>query len=254
MRAIWLWPVFTLLSVVVPREASPAPGPTSPARCEVGATPAPMPLLDADLSGPASGSAPDVDEALRGLPGRETRWIDAPGLVVLTSVMDYRSGTQTEYAATSDRLSAEEVDHLVTDLTAALTILTDSAFTRFAKVTVEVENAGNMVNVMRPGQIVVGRYRGVRDQLKTIGVGGRFRSGRTIKAGTVFLDDDYDRTNDKRNLLRTHELGHALGYDHVDGHPSIMNPRIGAHITDYDRLAARVAFRQESTPAACPAV
>ena len=113
--------------------------------------------------------------------------------------------------------------------------------------------AGTMVSVMRSGQIVVGRYRGVRDQLKTIGVGGRSRRGRSITGGTVFLDDDYDRTSSKRALLRTHELGHALGYDHIVSRPSIMNPRIGAAITAFDRRAALVAFRDETpAPPTCP--
>jgi hypothetical protein len=256
MRIVWIWPVATLLSVMLPQDSFASSVRLTPAgTCEIGSTSAAMPLLDAEpVNSPAGEVTAEVEEALRELPGRETRWIDAPGLVILTSVMDYRTGTRTEYEATSERVAAEEVDRLVKDLTTALTVLTDNTFTRFATIRVEVANAGETVNVMRPGQIVVGRYRGVRDQLKTIGVGGRFRSGRAIKAGTVFLDEDYDRTSEKRALLRTHELGHALGYDHVDARPSIMNPRIGADITDYDRLAARVAFRPSTVPASCPSV
>jgi hypothetical protein len=256
MRAVWIWPVVTLLSVVLPRDASPASGSaTSRETCEIGTTSGPMPLLDADSAEVPSSESTDLStEALLELPGRETRWIDAPGLVILESVMDYRSGTRTEYAATAERVSAEEIVRLVADMTAALAVLTDNTFTHFLDVTIEVSAPGDMVSVRRGGQIVVGRYRGVRDQLKTIGVGGRFRSGGTIKAGTVFLDEEYDRTSDKRALLRTHELGHALGYDHVDDRPSIMNPRIGADLTDYDRRAARVAFRQPIAPAACPAL
>jgi phage baseplate assembly protein gpV len=190
-------------------------------------------------------SSQSLDEALRGVAGRATRWIEAPTLLVLTSVMDYQGGARTEYQATADRLSAEETNALIADLTAALAVLTGDTFTKFADVRLESPAAGATASVMRPGHIVVGRYRGVRDQLKTIGVGGRFRSGGAIKAGTVFLDADYDRTSSRRALLRTHELGHALGYDHVDSRPSIMNPRIGAEITEYDRRAAHVAFREE---------
>ncbi len=242
------------VSVIMPFHAFAAPGrPPVASMCEAGTASAPMPLLDADSTSPSSGRiATEIDEELRGVPGRETRWIDAPGLVILTTVMDYRSGTRTEYEATSEQVSSEEVERLVTDLTAALALLTDNTFTRFATVSVEAADPGDLVNVKRPGQIVGGRYRGVRDQLKTIGVGGRFRSGPSIKAGTVFLDEDYDRTSDKRRLLRTHELGHALGYDHVNSRPSIMNSRVGADVTDYDRLAARVAFREFNTPPACP--
>jgi hypothetical protein len=196
-----------------------------------------------------------LDEALRAVAGRATRWVEAPGLIVLTSVMDYQGGARTEYQGTSDRLSDEEANALVADLTVALAVLTGNAFTRFADVRMEIVPAGAMVTVMRPGQIVVGRYRGVRDRLKTIGVGGRLRSRGAIKAGTVVLDADYDSTSSRRALLRTHELGHALGYDHVESRPSIMNPRIGAEITEYDRRAALVAFHDGPALApSCPSL
>ncbi len=191
-----------------------------------------------------------LDDSLQRVPGRTTRWSEAPGLIVLTSVMEYQGGERTEYYATSDRLSDQEAGALVDDLTGALSALTGEVFTGFAEIHKEFAPAGAAVTVKRPGQIVVGRYRGVRDQLNTIGVGGRFRSGQAITAGTVFLDEEYDRTNSRRGLLRTHELGHALGYDHVESRPSIMNSRIGAGLTEFDRLAAFVAFR--STPAPLP--
>jgi hypothetical protein len=96
---------------------------------------------------------------------------------------------------------------------------------------------------MRPGQIVVARYSGVRDQLATIGFGGRSTRGTTIHAGSIILDRDFDQTNETRRLLRMHELGHALGYDHVLSRPSIMNPKIGPQPTAFDRAAVRVAFQ-----------
>ena len=40
-------------------------------------------------------------------------------------------------------------------------------------------------------------------------------------------------------MIRTHELGHALGYNHVESRPSIMNPRAGGGFTDFDREALR---------------
>ena len=95
----------------------------------------------------------------------------------------------------------------------------------------------------RPGQIVVGRYSGVRSLLKTIGFGGRSaRTDGTIASGAIVLDSDYDRTSDLRRLLRTHELGHALGYNHVQSRASIMNPSIGPEPTDFDRMAVQIAF------------
>jgi len=39
-----------------------------------------------------------------------------------------------------------------------------------------------------------------------------------------------------------HELGHALGYQHVESRTSIMNPSVGPEPTEFDRLGAIIAF------------
>jgi hypothetical protein len=44
--------------------------------------------------------------------------------------------------------------------------------------------------------------------------------------------------------LRVHELGHALGYNHVLSHASAMNAAATLDPTDFDRDAARVAFER----------
>jgi len=183
------------------------------------------------------------DEMLRGEHETPLRWDRVPELLVLTSVMQYEQGRGTQYRATSQQLSDEEATQLVSDLTDALLVLTDHTFTAFASVRRESVSAGELVNVMRPGQIVVARYVGVRDQLATIGFGGRSTRGSTIRAGSIILDNDFDRADDTRGLLRMHELGHALGYNHVLSRPSIMNPKIGPGPTNVDLAIARVAFQ-----------
>jgi hypothetical protein len=189
-----------------------------------------------------------VDEMLRG--GHDAlRWDRVPELVVLMPVMQYEKSQGTQYRATSDRLTDAEAAQLVADLTAALAVLTDNAFPGFAAVRHETVAPGEVVNVMRQGQIVVARYNGVRDQLATIGFGGRSTRGSTIRAGSIILDSDFDRTSATRHLLRMHELGHALGYNHVESRASIMNPKIGSEMTSVDRAAARIAF-QSFRPAA----
>lgn len=195
-----------------------------------------------------------LNEMLRGRSG-VLRWFQVPELVILTSVMEYESGTRSQYHATSERLRDEDAEGLIADLTAALGLLTDNTFTEFAAVHLESVPPGTRTSVVRPGQIVVGRYRGVRDQLDTIGLGGRFGpGGGTISGGSIVLDSDFDRSSTMRHLLRTHELGHALGYNHVASLPSIMNPRIGPEPTDFDRRAAHLAFRGDPsvTTTRCP--
>ena len=176
------------------------------------------------------------------------RWDRVPELVVLTSVMQYEKGRSTEYRATAQQLTDVEVDILVADLTDALSVLTDDVFRGFAAVHRETAAAGATVSIMRPGQIVVARYEGVRDQLATIGFGGRSTRNNIIRAGSIILDSDFDRTRSERRLLRTHELGHALGYNHVESRVSIMNPKVGPEPTDGDRAIARVAFRSATPP------
>jgi hypothetical protein len=184
-----------------------------------------------------------LDEMLLGSRATPLRWDRAPELVVLMPVMQYEKGRGAEYRATSERLSDQEATQLVADLTSALGVLTDNTFQGFSSVRRESAAAGDVVNVMRPGQIVVARYNGVRDQLATIGFGGRSTRDSTIRAGSIILDNDFDRANETRRLLRMHELGHALGYNHVLSRPSIMNPQIGSELTTFDRTAARIAFQ-----------
>ena len=192
-----------------------------------------------------------LDEMLRGDHAAPLRWERVPELVILTSVMMYETHGGTTYRATGEQLTDEEADALAGDLVDALAVLTDGFFARFAAVRYENPSAGEMINVMRPGQLVVGRYKGVRDKLATIGFGGRSTRGATIRGGSIILDSDYDRTNAKRALLRMHELGHTLGYNHVLSRASIMNPRIGSELTDFDRMAVRVASQRR--PAQSPA-
>ena len=173
------------------------------------------------------------------------RWRQAPKLTILVSVMNYRSGGDVEYAATNELLSDVDVAELVRDLTDGLAVLTANTFEQFSSVSHEVIAPGATVRVSRPDQIVTGRFNGLRRSVKTLGFGGRrARKDGTITAGAILLDSEFDRTSARRRLLRTHELGHALGYNHVHSRTSIMNPGIGAEPNDFDRAAALIAFRE----------
>lgn len=194
---------------------------------------------------PASSSveARALDEMLRGARGQVQRWKRAPQLVVLGAVMEYRAGERAEYLATGETMTDAEMAQMVDDLTGALGVLTGNAFNRFSGVTFERPAAGDATRVTRADRIVVGRYQGVRRQLNTIGLGGRAsRPDGTITAAAILLDADFDRTSRARRLLRMHELGHALGYNHVQSLTSIMNPRIGPEPTEFDLRAASIAF------------
>ena len=149
------------------------------------------------------------------------------------------------FPATADQLTDDEVTSMTAHLTEGLGLLTAGTFTSFASVSVERPQSGEQVSVRRPGTIVVGRYTGITTLANTIGYGNwAEQPDGTIVGGTMWLDRDFDRDDSRRRLLRIHELGHALGYNHVTVRTSIMNPAIGPEPTDFDRAGASIAFQR----------
>ncbi len=184
-----------------------------------------------------------LHELLEGSKGRRETWKTSPVLVIVTSVMDYENGDlMAGYSATAEHLTDSERIALESDLTRALGELTDGQLTAFSEIRVESAPAGQVVKVLRPGQIVTGRFRGVQAKTGSVGFGSRMTRGSQITAAAVMIDRDADRDKAKQAVIRTHELGHAIGYNHVESRPSIMNPRAARGITDFDRAAVKVAY------------
>ena len=222
--------VALFLSVAASPFASERSGPESP-------------TLEAAAASGVPGGTPGPAKSVANSEGVRVRWMQAPELVVLMSVMRYHAGPGVEYSATDTVLTEAEADEMVTNLTEALAVLSDKNFSAFAAVHLETVQPGATARIVRSGRIVVGRFEGLRELRQTIGLGGRVPGkDSAISSAAVLLDSDYDRTSTQRRLLRIHELGHALGYDHVDSRPSIMNTRIGTPPTDDDREMARLAF------------
>jgi hypothetical protein len=194
---------------------------------------------------PASFDLDAFNEMFRTNNSRLQRWTSRPSLVVLGSVMKYASGNLERFEATGERLTDDEVTALTNHLNEGLGLLTGGAYTSFASVDVEWPGAGEQVNVRRTGTIVVGRYSGIRNLAQTIGYGSwAEQPDGTVVGGAMWLDRDFDRDDPQRRLLRIHELGHALGYNHVTVRTSIMNPSLGPSPTDFDRAAASIAFQR----------
>ena len=182
-------------------------------------------------------------ELLQGASGRREAWASVPELVILSSVMDFTGDEMASgYVATGERLRASDIAALELDLTSALASLTAGRLAAFSAVRVEPVAAGQRVPMFRRGQIVVGRFRGVQAKSGTLGYGGRTTRGGAISSGAVILDAAFDSQSARRDLLRMHELGHALGFNHVESRRSVMNPRVGAELTDFDRTAIAHAF------------
>jgi hypothetical protein len=194
---------------------------------------------------PSSFDLRAFDEMFRTANGRLQRWTSRPSLVVIATVMAYRN-PDDQYMTTGEQMTDEEVAALVQHLTEGLTLLTGSTYTSFADVSIERPPSGMRVLVIRPGAVVVGRYNGIQTFASTIGYGrwAEDASG-AVTGGSMFLDRGFDHDDSRRRLLRIHELGHALGYLHVETRTSIMNPAIGPEPTEFDRTAAIVAFQRQ---------
>jgi hypothetical protein len=194
---------------------------------------------------PAGFDLTSFDEMARANNARLERWTTRPALVILGTIMQYRSSGSDTYDATGEQLTDEEIALMTAHLTEGLGLLSGNAYESFATVSVERPAAGTQVNVFRTGTIVVGRYTGIENFRRTIGYGqwATEADGRVV-GGAMFLDRDFDRGDSRRRLLRIHELGHALGYQHVQTTPSIMRPTIGPEPTDFDRAAALIAYQR----------
>ena len=197
---------------------------------------------------PASFDLAAFDQMFRSS-GRFLRWTSAPPLVILTRAVQY-PGTTSASAATvlPDELTADELQALARDLSDGFVALTDQQLGGFSSVTFETPAVGSQVNVMRTGFILVARSRGL-----TLGTGywgySRWASNASgvVVGGNCMLDEDFDGGPSLyRRSLRMHELGHALGYNHVSPNvrASVMNQAANIEPNAWDLQAVHIAFQR----------
>lgn len=171
------------------------------------------------------------------------RWTAAPALRIMTTILSYDEGAQT-YTATADQLTQPDVDSVIADLRAGLPLLTAGVFQDFSGVTSVSAAAGSSVTVATDGLVTYASCAG----LTTAGLGQRiFRADNVVTGGALCVQRATELGDSNlRKGVRIHELGHALGAQHVDPavRISIMNPLIGSNwaVNDEDRAAAKVAF------------
>jgi hypothetical protein len=176
--------------------------------------------------------------------GSLARWTDVPRVTIQTRVLRFTNVSDTSYTATEDVLSDEEVTQIIADLTWGLPQLTGDRFHAFASERRETATPGSVVPVRRTGEIVVARYTGLTAATGFWGYGRWGASGAgTIVAGIVMLDRDFEQSGSPfRRSLRVHELGHALGYNHVTARASVMNSSARVEPNEFDRSGAKLAF------------
>lgn len=175
------------------------------------------------------------------------RWTSAPPLLVETRALQFTNVNMVDGTALADEMSTLESDGLVTDLTWALPLLTGGTFTDFATTTRQTATEGATVRLLSTGMITVSRVAGLTAAAGFWGYSRwQFRSDGTITGGLVMLDRDFERSGSAfRRSLRSHELGHALGYNHVTVRPSVMNSAARIEPNAFDQEASRIAFQRQ---------
>jgi len=186
------------------------------------------------------------DQMCRAGAGPLRRWDTAPKLVVIDAVLQFTSVTDSAYTATAERLSPSERDGMVADLTWGLPQVTGETFRAFSAVTIESPEAGAQVPFFtREGTIVAARLLGLHAASGYLGYGRWASRSDVVVAGAIMVDRNYDAAAGMNlRALRVHEMGHALGYDHVAmaTRVSFMNNSGVILPNAFDRDATRLAF------------
>jgi hypothetical protein len=191
---------------------------------------------------PASLDLAAFDQMFRAS-GSLVRWVSAPAVVVERRVLQFTTVSDQSYTATPDLMTETEVDELVADLAWALPQLT--AFGGFAGEQRQTAAAGDRVAVSRQGTIVVARYAGLQAATGYWGYGRWQTSNGEVRAGIIMLDSGFDTSGSPyRRSLRAHELGHALGYNHVTVRASVMNSSAVVEPNPVDRDGVKLAFQR----------
>ena len=174
------------------------------------------------------------------------RWVTAPPLLIERRTLQYADVNASSATSVGTVMTDAEHDGLLSDLRSALGSMTGDAAYGFASVTSQQSPQGTSVTLLNTGRITVARLSGLTQGTGFWGYGRWQSNGRgEIISGIVMLDRDFDAgTNPSVRTLRAHELGHALGYNHVTGRASVMNSSATLAPTPFDLDAFRLAFQR----------
>jgi hypothetical protein len=175
------------------------------------------------------------------------RWTSAPSLRIISNVVQFRDGA-ANYTASSEALTPAEIQSITSDLVYGLPLLTGGVFQSFSGITTQAVAAGEEVTTLVEGKITFARCSGLTATRGSSGYGQwLFRNDDVVTGGMLCVDRDFELSGSSFGRgVRLHELGHALGANHVTAKDHVlMNPTISVNdVAAWDRDAAKIAFQR----------
>lgn len=170
------------------------------------------------------------------------RWTRNPRMRVLTRAVDYSlaTGGFREFPVVDRAFSQTQIDCLVAGMTASLPEMAGGHLSWEGVDIVDMEPGTRIRADATPeGTILV-------LPAVSLGAGGRGTGYAgadpfVLTRGVVFFDAIFNYC--VLSALYRHELGHALGYMHVTGRPSVMAPGGGA-LQEFDRHSITIVFQR----------
>lgn len=192
---------------------------------------------------PSSFDLPAFDQMFRHSSSGLTRWRTPPGITIERRVLQFTDVGALTYQALDESLTQGEVDSVADDLLAGYEMLTAGRVGPVTSVTTQEAAAGSTVTPRQNGRIVVTRQAGLTAATKFWGYARWSTTGDgEVTSAVIILDRDFERSASSfHRSLRIHELGHALGCQHVTGRTSVMNADARTEPNTFDRQAARIA-------------
>ena len=175
------------------------------------------------------------------------RWTSPPPLLVERRTLRFVDVNASSAAALDETMTDAAYDGLLSDLQWALGSMTGSPGYTFASISDRQSASGSDAQLLNTGTITVARLSGLTQATGFWGY-GRWQSNGAgvVVSGIIMLDRDFDTgTSPFIRTLRAHELGHALGYNHVTLRESVMNSSARIAPNAFDLAAFRIAFQRK---------
>ena len=179
-----------------------------------------------------------------GEPGVVKRWAVPPALIIETSMLDRAASfdpsglPNATPIASAAQQSATDIAAVIANLSRALPLMT-GAFPTFSAITQQTTASGEMVNLSVDGAITIVRFQSAAAG-PCRGYGGlAYFEDYSAASGFAYLDMCREAL---APAVAAHELGHALGFGHVTGVPSVMTATVLEDVTIFDRQAAAIAY------------